>query len=761
MNNFGEKWTSFLYKFRWMIILFFVAIVFVGGLVGGKLPALLSGGGWEVVGGESQTAKQLTSEGFVGRGNASLTLIVQDVDHKVGSEEYSNKLEELVDYIKDQEEIETVYSWLDAPKEVRENMQGNDDYTSMGFVGLNIDEGKAINILPKIQDRIVKKAEEIGIIAYLVGVPAFWGDVAVFSQEGLAQAEMLVLPLIFIVLLVIFRSLASTVTALLVTIISIASSMGIIYFTAQEFELSVFVNNAVMMLGLGVGIDYSLIMIHRFKLELLKQPNKKAAVVQTMRTAGHTVLFSGITIMAAMSALFIVELSAIRSIAFGAVLVVFMAVLTSVTLLPVVLLLLGERINAFKVPFIPQPKEEVSSGWYKWAHAVMKRPVISMFLVVGVLLVLALPAKDLDTFTPDARILPSESPVRQGINIIEDSFGVGATNPISVVIHDKDGDITSTENLEYISGLTQEINKLDNLTNVFSLFTVFQNQKPEDIMQILSQDLEQLPKVNQLVINRFVNDAKDTAVIDVDASVYAASDDSLAVVNKIKDEIVKNSNAPEGVEVYVGGQTLEGNEANTVIENSLIPVLITMLIIVYIILFITFRSVFLPLKAILMNLLSVGATYGVLVFVIAQGNGAELLNIEANGYIQNFVPVLLLALLFGLSTDYEVFVLNRVKEEYTQGKNNTESVAVGLSATGPLISGAALLMISVFGGFALSGILPIQTLGFGMAVAIFIDATIVRFILVPATMKLLGDLNWWFPFRENSVKRKSEKEEVI
>lgn len=760
MNNFGEKWTSFLYKFRWMIILFFVAIVFVGGLVGGKLPALLSGGGWEVVGGESQTAKELTSEGFVGRGNASLTLIVQDEDHKVGSEGYSKKLEELVDYIKSQEEIETVYSWLDAPKEVRENMQGNDDYTSMGFVGLNIDEGKAINILPKIQDRIVEKAEKIGITAYLVGVPAFWGDVAVFSQEGLAQAEMLVLPLIFIVLLVIFRSLASTLTALLVTIISIASSMGIIYFTAQEFELSVFVNNAVMMLGLGVGIDYSLIMIHRFKLELLKQPNKKAAVVQTMRTAGHTVLFSGITIMAAMSALFVVDLSAIRSIAFGAVLVVFMAVLTSVTLLPVVLLLLGERINAFKVPFIPQPKEEVSSGWYKWAHAVMKRPVISMVLVVGVLLVLALPAKDLDTFTPDARILPSESPVRQGINIIEDSFGVGATNPISVVIHDKDGDITSTENLEYISGLTKEIQKLDNLTNVFSLSTVFQNQQPE-AMQVLSQDLDQLPEVNQLVINRFVNDAKDTAVIDVDASVYAASDDSLAVVNKIKDVIVKNSNAPEGVEVYVGGQTLEGHEANTVIEDSLIPVLITMLIIVYIILFITFRSVFLPLKAIIMNLLSVGATYGVLVFVIAQGNGAELLNIESNGYIQNFVPVLLLALLFGLSTDYEVFVLNRVKEEYTKGNNNTESVAVGLSATGPLISGAALLMISVFGGFALSGILPIQTLGFGMAVAIFIDATIVRFILVPATMKLLGDLNWWLPFNKKSSKRKSEREKVI
>ncbi|WP_428910797.1 MMPL family transporter [Niallia sp. Krafla_26] len=760
MNPFGEKWISFLYKSRWFIILFFLLMVLVGGSVGGKLPALLSGGGWEVDGGESKSARELTSEGFVGRGSTSLTLIVQDEEYKVGSEKYRHQLKELVDYIKNQDEIETVYSWIEAPKEVRGTMKGNDHYTTVGFVGLKMDEGKAVNILPEIQERIMEKGEEIGITAYLIGAPAFWGDVAVYSQKGLAQAELLVLPLIFMVLLVIFRSFVSTIAALLVTIVSVASSMGIIYFTAQEFELSVFVNNAVIMLGLGVGIDYSLIMIHRFKLELLKRANKKEAVVQTMKTAGHTVLFSGITIMAAMAALFIVELSAIKSIAFGAILVVFMAVLTSMTLLPVVLLLLGDRINALKVPFIRQPREEVDSRWYKWTHAVMKRPVISIILVVGVLLLLALPAKDLATFTPDERVLPSESPVRQGIQIMEDSFGVGATNSISVVIHAEDGNILETEDLEYISNLTQEFQQLDHLTNVYSLLDVFQNQNSEEIRRILSMGLDKLPEEHQLVIHRYVNEAKDTTIIDVGTSVYAASDESLAMVNKIKDDMIKNSNPPEGVKVYVGGQTLEGHEANTVIENSIIPVLLVMLMMIYIILFITFKSVFLPLKAILMNLLSVGATYGVLVFVVAQGNGAQLLNIEANGYIQNFVPVLLLALLFGLSTDYEVFVLNRVKEEYLNGKNNTESVAIGLSATAPLISGAALLMISVFGGFALSGILPIQTLGFGMAVAIFIDATIVRFILVPASMKLLGDLNWWLPFRKNT-KRKIEKVEGV
>lgn len=760
MNNFSEKWTSFLYRFRWIIILCFVAAVLIGSLVGGKLPNILSGGGWDVEGSQSLKAKQLVSEGFVGRGNANLTLIVKDNENKVGSAEYTSKLKALVKYMKQQDEIKTVYSWLDAPNTVRNKMVGKDKYTSMGFVGLNIDEGKAINILPKLQDRIIEKAKQIGINAHIVGTPAFWGDVAVFSQKGLFHAEVFVMPLIFIVLLVIFRSLASTLTALLVTILSIASSMGIIYFTGLQFKLSIFVENAVMMLGLGVGIDYSLIMIHRFKLELLRQKNKQYAVVQTLKTAGHTVLFSGITIMAAMSALFLVDLSAIRSIAFGAALVVFMAVLTNLTLLPVVLLLLGEKINKFKIPFVSQRKEEVNTKWYEWSHAFMKRPFTFLVLCVGILILLAIPARNLVTFTPDARILPSESPVRQGVNTIEKSFGVGATNPISVVIHSKKGDITNKESLEYISRLTGEISQLDHLTNVFSLFTVLRNQNTDEIIRTLSQNFDQLPEANKLIINRYINDKKDTAVIDVDASVYAASDKSIEVVNKIKDELVAKANPPESVQVYIGGQTLEGHEANKVIEDSLIPVLIVMLCIVYIVLFITFRSVFLPLKAIVMNLLSIGATYGVLVFVIAKGHGAEFFNIEANGYIQNFVPILLLALLFGLSTDYEVFLLSRVKEEYVKNKNNVESIARGLSATAPLITGAALLMIAVFSGFALSGILPIQTLGFGMAVAIFIDATIVRFILVPITMKLLGDLNWWFPFRKSS-KQTDQREKIL
>ncbi|MBB4825140.1 RND superfamily putative drug exporter [Sporosarcina luteola] len=745
-KDFGGKWFSGLHRFRWLIgICFAIAVVF-GGMKGGELPDKLNGGGWDVPGSESLMAKELVAEGFVGRGDSALTLITRDSENAVDSDVYNRKLGELQEYIQELSEVQTVYTVLDAPDSVRPSMIGKDPGTSIGFVGLAIDEGQAINRLPKMQKQFIEKAEEVGLEAYLVGVPAFWGDVAEYSQKSLMRAELIVLPLLFVVLLIIFRSFASTITALVTTVVSIVSSMGLIYVAAHYFDVSVFVTNAVVMLGLGVGIDYSLIMIHRFKLELVKsEGGKKQAIIHTLKTSGHTVLFSGITIIAAMSALFIVDLAAIRSIAFGAALVVFMAILTNLVLLPVILYMLGDRIHAWKVPFIRETKENLDSKWYRWTHFVMKRPFLFLAVSLLLLIVLALPAKGLETFTPDSRILPAESTVKQGVDLVEETFGIGTTSPLSIVIHSEAGQTLDQQDLEYTARLTKEIQELDGSMRVLSPFSIEPEMNVAALHSMLDK-WEELPAEIKLILNRFINEERNTFVIDVDTQSYAASDVSMERVRTIK-EAISHATPADHLQVFIGGQTMEGHEANEEIDKNLLPMLGIMLAIVYVILLMTFRSIWLPLKAILMNLLSIGATFGILVFVIGEGHGAALFSIEANGYIQNFVPILMLALLFGLSTDYEVFLLNRIKEEYKKTKNNDESVAVGLNATGPLISGAALLMIAVFSGFALSGMLPIQTLGLGMAVAILIDATIIRFILVPVSMKLLGNLNWWFPFR--------------
>lgn len=250
---------------------------------------------------------------------------------------------------------------------------------------------------------------------------------------------------------------------------------------------------------------------------------------------------------------------------------------------------------------------------------------------------------------------------------------------------------------------------------------------------------------------------KTTTIIEVIPDGFSSSKTTRQLVKDIRDQVIPTSAPLTGMKVDVGGETAEGIDSTQKIEESILPVMIIMLLLGYILLFLTFRSVFLPLKTILLNLISLGATFGLLTFVFADGIGASLLGIEALGYNQNFVPILLLTLLFSLSTDYEVFLLDRVKEEYQRTRDNEESVALGMEATAPMISGAAFLMIAVCGAFVFASILPIQELGFGMAIGIAIDATIIRLLIVPVTMKLLGQWNWWMPGRKKSHSTQSMK----
>ncbi|MGP7816805.1 MMPL family transporter [Niallia sp. 01092] len=750
MNKFLDRLGVFLQKYRFFMAMLFLILIVSGGMFGTKVTPLLSGGGWDVDNSQSLTAKQATKEGFTGRGETSLTLVVQDKHNKVGTEAYNDTLKKIVQHLEKEDGIESIYTLLDAPSEALASMTGKDKHTSIGFVSLKTKEGYAINNLPDMEQRLDHAANKEQAKAYLVGISAVWGDTTVYSQKGLASVEIFVMPLIFIVLLFIFRSVVSALTSLLVTMASVVMSLGILYFIASHMELSAFVSNAVTMLGMGIGIDYTLFMVSRFKDEL-KTKDKLLAIKTTLKTAGRTVFFSGLTVIASMSSLFLVNLSAIQSIAIGSIVVVAMSIITNLLLMPVILYLLGNNINRLTLPWFKEKSQPETTGWYRFTKGVMKKPLFFLFVSLILIAICAFPAKNLKTFTPDVRILPSESLVRQGYQLIEKQFERGATNPISIVIQSKSGNIASEENLEYINKLNKKISQSKNVENIYSLFTVLNTNDPDQIKTILSKQYEQLPQTDQLAIKRYLNDKQNTMVIDVSTGTYSASEKSARLVKDIQDNYTDKANKPNDLTVSVGGPTSEGIDTNRVISDGLIPAIASMLVIGYIILFFTFKSVFLPLKAIMMNLLSIGATYGILVFVFADGHGASLFHVDANGYIQNFVPILLVSLLFGLSTDYEVLLLSNVKELYEKTGNNTDSVALGLNKTGPLISGAALLMIAVFGGFAFSNMLPIQTLGFGMAVAILVDSTIIRFIMVPASMALLGKRNWWMPFRKKRV----------
>ncbi|WP_239616232.1 MMPL family transporter [Cohnella mopanensis] len=740
-----------MYKVRWIVVVLWIVGLLFGGFAFGKLTPLLSGGGWDVPGSQSLAAGKLLASEFEGRSASSLTLVLKDPKHAVGSPEYKEKLEQIIERLKTEEGVSGVFSILNASEGIGSGLVGKDPNLSIAFVDMDTKLDFLINEVPNYQERVVEQAASLGAEAYLVGGAAFWGESSVQSQEGLAKAEMIVFPLIIIILLLVFRSIMAMVTPLMVTIASLLVAMGIVYLVALQVELSVFVTNSAMMLGLGVGIDYSLFIVSRFKAELAVPGNtKQDALVRTMGTAGHTVFFSALTVVAALSALFTVPITAIKAIAFGGIVVVIVAGLASLTLLPAVLVILGTRINKGSLPFLRPRETTRTSGWKRWTNVIMRRPVLFLLVTLAALGVFAYPALDMKLDAPDIRTLPADTSVRQGFTLMEESFGIGAANHINIVLRNENSDLSSPEALARIAALQAELAKQDHVIGVSAVTSFFPGMEPAVVSGILNGGASALPQDVSYMINRYVSNDRHTGVLEVELDQYGSSDIARDFIKHLRDTLMPGFELPAGTAFHIGGETMTGMDTSKAINDSLLPALGVMLVLIFLILVLSFRSLLLPLKAIILNLFSVAATYGILVFVFALGYGSEIFDVESNGYIIHFVPVLLLALLFGLSTDYEVFLVSRIKEEYDRTGAHEESIAEGMEKTGPLITGAAVLMVAVFAGFAFSGVLPIQMLGFGMAIAIALDSTVIRMLLVPVTMKLLGRASWWFPGRRKA-----------
>ncbi|MEV0279147.1 MMPL family transporter [Streptomyces sp. NPDC050610] len=725
----------------------------VCGLGAMSIAGALSGGGWYAAGADSTRTAAELEHGFKGRGMTTVTLVMHDKQHRADSPEFEKRVRAVAKEVIADPELKATdsYGWTTLSPQNRSAYVGKDQRTAIDSVALSLDDGTARRELPKIQKDLSDRFGSQGIDVSLVSPSSFWGEVNDLSQQSLMKAELITMPLIIIILLLLFRSVVAALVSLAVGVSAIVFTLGLLSPVAHHYELSVFVENAATMLGLGVGVDYSLFMVTRFKEQLARGQSVEAAVAATLRTSGHTVIASGITVVLAMCTLFLIDLNVILSIALGSIVVVAFSVLTAVLFLPVLLHLLGERINAGRVR-LPRwlsggrtgPENEESSRWYRIALRVMGRPVIFLAGSAIVLIALAAPAAQLRTFSPDARILPSSSPVRVGYDHVQDAFGVGQTSPVQVVVS-SDRPLGETDQSAQVVKLRDRLRKLPHVVRVDSAVSALQAASPDKPFAALNGSvLGRLPADARDTVRHFAAADDRKTILEVIMDDRAAGDAARTLLGQVQDETRKLTGPLHAV---VGGETAEGIDANRVIQDKLPAVILLMLVAVYVVLLLTFRSLLLPLKAIAMNLVSIGATYGVLVLVFQHGFGTDLLGFEKTNYLQNFVPVLLLALLFSLSTDYEVFLLGRVREEYLATGDNTVSVARGLTRTAPLISGAALLMVAVFGSFGFTGIVPMQQLGFGMAIAILLDATLVRLLLVPAAMRLMGRWNWWMPGR--------------
>ncbi|MGW7003318.1 MMPL family transporter [Streptomyces sp. NPDC054933] len=760
----SERLIRAMTRFRWPLLAVWLVALVAAGVAALPIADRLSGGGWYVPGSGSQKAITATQSGFTDRGASDLTLVVRDERNAAGTPAFDQRVDQAMRQVTGDKRLRAVgsYGWLSLSPTSRGQFVGKDRHTAITLVGLKLDDGTARRVLPDVQKDIDHRFAPQGLRVSLVSAGTLWGEINTLSQKGLQTAELITFPLLLVILLLLYRGIASAVVSFVVSATAIVFTLGLMSVLAEHFELSIFVENAATMIGLGVSVDYSLFVISRYTDELSRGRDRTAALAAALRTSGKTVTFSGLIVILAMSSLFLVDLNVIQSIALGILVVVAFAVLAAVLVLPLVLLLLGDRILWGRLPMQRRTPEEQGRRWHRVARQIMRRPVLFLVVAIAAMLALASPSLSLRTFTPDARIVPESSPVRQGYDAMREQFGPGTASPNEVVIT-SDTPLNASADNGRILALRDQLAKLPHVTSVNSPVDALRAVSPGRPFAALdTATFNRLPGDARATIDHFVSADRRTIVLEVIADDYASSAPSRDLVAAMR-STVDRIGAP-GLHAVVGGETAEGIDANAAISDGLPSVVAVMLVVIYLLLLIAFRSVLLPIKAILINLLSLGATYGALVLVFQHKSGAGLFGFQEFGYLQNFVPILLLAILFSLSTDYEVFLLHRIREEYDGGADNTTSVANGMARTAPLISGAALLMVAVFGAFAFTGIMPIQQLGFGLAIAIALDATIIRLVVVPAAMQLMGRWNWWLPGRPDRpspVVRTQESEESV
>ncbi|MDA1349931.1 MAG: MMPL family transporter, partial [Chloroflexi bacterium] len=542
------------------------------------------------------------------------------------------------------------------------------------------------------------------------------------ATSDINQGESRGVPVAMIILLVLFGAVIAALLPLFLAVVAIVIATGAVAVVGQVFQLIFFVELMIVMIGLAVGIDYSLLVVSRYREELGKGHDKIEALTRTGATASRTVFFSGLTVVIALSGMLIVPSTVFQGLGTGAILVVVAAVAAALTLLPAVLSLLGHRIGWLRVPFIGRRTTDHSASggggfWGRVTRVVMAHPVLSFLTAGGVMIAAAVPAFDLTTGFNGVDTLPESSEVRAGFLLLEQEFAFGVASPTEIVV---DGDVDSP-------AVQAAIERLRN-------------------------DMRGDPDfVGDATVE--INDARDLALVSQAIAGEPSGEQATAAVIRLRDDYIPGAFAGSGADVFVTGLSAFNQDFFDQVSTYTPIVFAVVLMLSLVLLTVVFRSIVIPIKSIILNLLSVGAAYGLIVLVTQQGVGADLFGFQQSDVVEAWIPLFLFSVLFGLSMDYHVFLLSRIRERYDQTRNNAESVAYGLRATAGLITGAALIMVAVFSGFATGELVSNQQVGFGLSIAIFLDATIVRSILVPASMRLLGRANWYFPTALNWVPR--------
>ena len=570
----------------------------------------------------------------------------------------------------------------------------------------------------------------------ITGAPALYRDISLASQEDLRRGESVAFPIATFTLLLVFGTLIAAILPAAVGGAGVLVGLGIVFFMSQGIDMSVFALNIVTLLGIGVGIDYSLFYTSRFQEELRSGKSVDDAVLGANSHAGKAIMFSAITSLIGLISLVAFPVMMLRSVGIGAVAVIFAALLAALTLMPALLAILGHRVNRFRIG----PDWAKRNGfWVPLSNWVMKRPWMVLLPTVTILVLLAIPAGSMRLGTVDATILPDSLESRRGFDVLREEFGF-ALKTVIPVGYTFEGSPFARRNIDNAYDIGRELERLDGVSRVISVVNLDPTFGP-DQYEVLYQSPE---SITDVALARIVRETvRDGAILFlVESELHPFWPETRELVTEIRSLLPPEGN---GGTLHVDGGASEITDIINVLYGKFPIIIAVVLIGTYLSLMLLFRSVILPLKAVLLNVLSILASYGALVFVFQQGHFSGLLNFEAMGVIEATLPILLFAIIFGLSMDYEIFLLSRVAEAYDRTGDNEAAVAEGLQKSGMIITGAAGILIVVAASFVLADVVVVKAIGLGLAIAVFVDVTLVRALVAPAIMRIAGPWNWYLP----------------
>jgi RND superfamily putative drug exporter len=599
---------------------------------------------------------------------------------------------------------------------------------------------KVEQLLPKIRGAL----KPVTLDHYVIGSPAASVDSQAAAAEDLHRAELVTAPLIVILLLIVFRTVIAALIPLVLGGISIILTIAYLGVLGAHTNISIFALNVGSMIGLGLAIDYSLIILTRFREELADGHPPERAVVITMASAGRSVAYSAITVVLAMAAITVIlaPIEVIRSISLAVLLVAIQAALLAMTMLPAMMALLKHRIEWLRL--IPKPKEprpgEVGV-WYRFSQFVMRRPWVFLLVSLAALLAIGSPIYGIAFGSPTP---PNGTEVANGTAVAQSEFPGGRLAPLYVVVHSGSNEGVFNPNLlNGVRELTKKIAADPRVSDVSSLSTSFSSLSDDKFAALTKGTLGAQSAAAAPFVN--LNGNSDSTVITVVSKYLDSTPDTDRLLADIRATTVPSVSQLKGTTVYVGGSTAVIHDFKTSLFDRFPLVVGAVALIIFVILMMFFQSVALPIKAILLNLLSIGATFGILSLIFQHGLADAQLGFTSSLYITVITPGILYVILFALSTDYEVFMLSRVKEYFQKTGNNKEAVAAGLQHTAGIITAAGLILVLTFGSFVVSNTVVLKEIGLGLAFGVLLDSSIVRIVMVPASMRLLGNGNWYMP----------------